>query len=137
MKKKHILFLLFCLMGATVFAQSAAEAKSLYEKGEYAQAKPALKKLVKSQPANGNYNLWYGVCCLKTGEASVGLKYLENAVKRRVPSGQLYLGQTYNALVSKKLLKPTKLILPTSPNGNVRATKPKLYWNRAEPTCVC
>lgn len=98
MKKKHILFLLFSLMGATVFAQSAAEAKSLYEKGEYAQAKPALKKLVKSQPANGNYNLWYGVCCLKTGEASVGLKYLENAVKRRVPSGQLYLGQAYNAL---------------------------------------
>lgn len=56
------------------------------------------KKYVKSQPANGNYNLWYGVCCLKTGNAAEALKYLETAVKKRIPSGQLYLAQTYNDL---------------------------------------
>lgn len=98
MKKKYILFLLFGLLSIGVSAQTLAQAKALYEKGEYEEAKPAFKKFVKTQPSNGNYNLWYGVCCLKTGEAAEGVKYLETAVKRRVPSGQLYLAQAYNDL---------------------------------------
>lgn len=98
MKKKYILFLLFGLFSITVSAQTLAQAKALYEKGEYEEAKPAFKKFIKTQPSNGNYNLWYGVCCLKTGEAAEGVKYLETAVKRRVPSGQLYLAQAYNDL---------------------------------------
>lgn len=68
MNKKYILFFLFGLLGITISAQSLAEAKALYEKGKYGEAKPAFKKLVKTQPGNGNYNLWYGVCCLETGE---------------------------------------------------------------------
>jgi tetratricopeptide (TPR) repeat protein len=98
MKKRYILFLLFGLLSMTISAQSLAEARALYDKGEYEKAKPAFQKFVKTQPANGNYNLWYGVCCLKTGEAAEGVKYLETAVKRRVPSGQLYLAQAYNDL---------------------------------------
>lgn len=98
MKKKYILFLLFGLLSIGVSAQSLAQAKALYEKGEYEEAKPAFKKFIKTQPSNGNYNLWYGVCCLKTGEAAEAVKYLETAVKRRVPSGQLYLAQAYNDL---------------------------------------
>lgn len=70
----------------------------MYGRGQYAEAKPVFQKYVKSQPANGNYNLWYGVCCLKTGNAAEALKYLETAVKKRIPSGQLYLAQTYNDL---------------------------------------
>lgn len=42
--------------------------------------------------------MWYGVCCLNTGEAEEAIKYLETAVKRRVTSGQLYLAQAYNAV---------------------------------------
>ena len=68
MNKKYILFFLFGLLSITISAQSLAEAKALYEKGEYEEAKPTFKKLVKTQPGNGNYNLWYGVCCLETGE---------------------------------------------------------------------
>lgn len=98
MKKKYILFLLFGLLSIGVSAQTLAQAKALYEKGEYEEAKPAFKKFIKTQPSNGNYNLWYGVCCLKTGEAAEAVKYLETAVKRRVPSGQLYLAQAYNDL---------------------------------------
>lgn len=98
MKKIYILPLLCCLLGATASAQTLAEAKALYEKGEFEEAKPAFKKFVKSQPANGNYNLWYGVCCLETGDAAEALKYLQTAVKKRVPSGQLYLGRAYNDL---------------------------------------
>lgn len=98
MKKRYILFLFLGLISMTISAQSLAEARALYDKGEYEKAKPAFQKFVKTQPANGNYNLWYGVCCLKTGEPAEGVKYLETAVKRRVPSGQLYLAQAYNDL---------------------------------------
>lgn len=98
MKKLYISLLLFSLSLAGVSAQTLEEAKVLYSQGEYEKARPAFQKLVKRQPSNGNYNLWYGVCCLKTGEPEVALKYLETAVKRRVSGGQLYLAQNYDAL---------------------------------------
>lgn len=98
MKKRYILFLLFCSILTGVSAQTLEQAKAFYNKGQYEQAKPIFQKFVKTQPANGNYNLWYGVCCLETGEPEVALKYLENAVKRRVPSGQLHLARNYNDL---------------------------------------
>ena len=96
MKKRYILLLLFCLTLVGVSAQTLEEARAFYHQGQYEKAKPIFQKLVKTQPANGNYNLWYGVCCLETGEPEVALKYLETAVKRRVAGGQLYLGQAYN-----------------------------------------
>lgn len=96
MKKKYILFLLLCVFTVSISAQTLAQARALYDKGHYEQAKPAFKRFVKSQPGNGNYNLWYGVCCLKTGEPAEAVKYLETAVKRRTPSGQFYLAQAYN-----------------------------------------
>lgn len=98
MNKRYILFLLFGLLSITISAQTLAEAKDLYEKGQYEKAKPVFKKFVKAQPANGNYNLWYGVCCLNTGNPAEALKYLEIAVKKRIPSGQFYLAQNYNSL---------------------------------------
>lgn len=98
MNKKNILFFLLCFLLTSLSAQTLEQAKSMYSKGEYAMAKPLFQKYVKSQPSNGNYNLWYGVCCLKTSHADEALKYLETAVKKRIPSGQLYLAQTYNDL---------------------------------------
>lgn len=89
--------MLLGFFGMNISAQTLTQAKVLYEKGQYDQAKPAFKKFVKSQPNNGSYNLWYGVCCLNTGEAEEAIKYLETAVKRRAAGGQLYLAQAYNA----------------------------------------
>lgn len=97
MKNKYILILLFGFLGMHASAQTLAQAKALYEKGQYGQAKPAFKRFVNSQPANGNYNLWYGVCCLRTGETEKAVKYLETAVKRRATGGQFYLAQAYDA----------------------------------------
>jgi len=57
MKNKYILLLLFVFWGIHASAQTLAQAKALYEKGQYEKAKPAFKKFVKSQPNNGNYNL--------------------------------------------------------------------------------
>lgn len=98
MKKRYILLLILSLIYVGVSAQTLEQAKAFYNKGQYEKAKPVFKKFVKTQPSNGNYNLWYGVCCLKTGEPDVALKYLETAVKKRIPSGQLYLAQNYNDL---------------------------------------
>lgn len=98
MKRKLILFFLFSLLWGGLSAQTLEQARNMLDKGQYAKAKPVFKKFVKSQPANGNYNLWYGICCLKTGNPSEALKYMETAVKKRISSGQLYLAQTYNDL---------------------------------------
>ena len=86
--KKYLLILLLCVLGVPASAQTLAQAKALYEKGEYEKAKPAFKKVVKRQPSNGSYNLYYGVCLLQTGEAEAAVSYLETAVKRRTTSGQ-------------------------------------------------
>ena len=47
MKNKYILLLLFVFWGIHASAQTLAQAKALYEKGQYEQAKPAFKKFVK------------------------------------------------------------------------------------------
>lgn len=98
MRRRYISFFAFCLLFVSASAQTLEQAKAFYQKKQYEKAKPVFKKFVKSQPANGNYNLWYGVCCLETGEPDVALKHLEMAVKKRIPSGQLYLARTYNDL---------------------------------------
>ena len=131
MKRKYILFLIcsFFLGGAS--AQTLEQARTLFTKGDYEQAKPVFQKYAKSQPSNGNYSYWYGVCCLKTGEPEEAVKYLETAVKRRVAGGQLYLGQAYNDTTA------SKNISPISANAKDRQKKLKLYWKRAKLTCVC
>lgn len=96
MKRKYILFLICSLFLSGISAQTLEQARTLFNKGDYEKAKPVFKNYAKSQPSNGNYNYWYGVCCLKTGNAEEAVKYLETAVKKRVSGGQLYLGQAYN-----------------------------------------
>ena len=86
-----------CLAFGGMKAQTLAQAQEFYAQGKYEEAKPIFQKYVKTQPNNGKYNLWYGVCCLKTNEPQKALKHLKTAVKRRTPSGQLYLGQAYEA----------------------------------------
>ena len=100
MNKIFLLLLLFTcgMTSMSASAQTLAQAKNWYGEGEYEKAKPVFARFVKSYPNNGNYNLWYGVCCLKTGQAAESVSYLEKSVKRRTPSGQLYLGLAYKEL---------------------------------------
>ncbi len=103
MKRKYILLLICSFFLSGISAQTIEQARALYAKGNYEEAKPIFKKYVKSQPSNGNYNFWYGVCCLKTGEPEEAIPYLEVAVKKRVTTGQLYLGQAYNDSYQSKM----------------------------------
>ncbi|EJX07485.1 hypothetical protein, secreted [gut metagenome] len=97
MKRKYILFLLCSFVLGNTYAQTLEQARALFSKGNYEKAKPVFQRYAKSSPSNGFYNYWYGVCCLKTGNPEAAVKPLEMAVKRRVPSGQFYLGQALNA----------------------------------------
>lgn len=135
MKKRYILLLLFCLVLVGASAQTLEQAKAFYNKGQYEKAKPVFKKFVRTQPANGNYNLWYGVCCLETGEPDVALKYLETAVKKRIPSGQLYLART--CIVLKMPSSVTKSISVIFPNEKGLPQKLKNFWKRARPISAC
>lgn len=138
MKKRYILLLLFCLTLVGVSAQTLEEARAFYNQGQYEKAKPIFQKLVKIQPANGNYNLWYGVCCLETGEPEVALKYLETAVKRRVPSGQLYLARNYNDLYRfEDAIKCYEDYISDLAKRKRPTAKPKSYWRKVKPTSAC
>lgn len=94
--RRYILFFICSLFWSGISAQTLEQARTLFSKGGYEEAKPVFGKYAKSQPNNGNYNYWYGVCCLKTGESEEAVKYLETAVKRRVSGAQFYLGEAYN-----------------------------------------
>lgn len=138
MKRKYILFIICSFFLGGVSAQTLEQARTLFTKGDYEQAKPVFQKYAKSQPSNGNYSYWYGVCCLKTGEPEEAVKYLETAVKRRVAGGQLIWDKlTMILIVSKMQSTALKNISPTSANAKDRRKKLKLYWKRAKLTCVC
>lgn len=138
MKGKYILFLICSLFLCEVSAQTLEQARTLFTKGEYEQAKPVFKKYTKSQPSNGNYNYWYGVCCLKTGEVEEAVKPLEIAVKKRITGGQLYLGQAYNETYrfedavncfEEYIADLSKRKKPTEEAEN--------FWRKANLTFVC
>ena len=92
-----LLTALLALPPLAAAAQTLAQAQALFKEEKYAEAKPVFEKYVARVPANGNYNLWYGACCLRTGEAEKAVRHLEVAVKKRIPSGQLWLAQAYDA----------------------------------------
>lgn len=124
-------------MSITISAQSLAEAKALYEKGEYEEAKPAFKKLVKTQSGNGNYNLWYGVCCLETGEPAEALKHLESAVKRRPQRATLFT-RAYNDLYRFEDAIETYETYISDLRKRKRSTEDtEQLLEKANPTCAC
>ncbi|NDV58709.1 M48 family metallopeptidase [Bacteroides sp. 519] len=95
---RYYILSLFCLFAVVASAQSLDEARKMFLKGEYAQAKPVFKRYVKSQPANANYNYWYGVCALETGELDEAVPFLEMAHKRKIQNAPLHLGKAYNKI---------------------------------------
>ncbi|MBO7418227.1 MAG: tetratricopeptide repeat protein [Bacteroidaceae bacterium] len=98
MMRKIILLLWLSITTLTLSAQTLTEARKLYADGNYAEAKPAFEKLVKATPTNANFNLWYGVCALRTGDAAEALPYLQTAVKRKAQDSQLFLAEACNSL---------------------------------------
>lgn len=92
-----LFFALLTLVTLGLCAQNPEEGRALLKEGNYLQARPIFEKLSSTQPGNGNHLLGLGICLLHTGEAEAAIEPLETAVKKRVASGQLYLGQAYMA----------------------------------------
>ncbi|KAA6310439.1 hypothetical protein EZS27_038258, partial [termite gut metagenome] len=68
-------FLFFSIL--SVSAQTLEQAKTMFINKQYDKAKAVFQKYLKGAPTNANYNYWYGVCCLKTGETVESIKPLE------------------------------------------------------------
>lgn len=96
MRLRYYIVLFFCFLVNAVSAQTLDQARNMFVKGQYEEAKPVFERHVKSQPNSANYNYWYGVCCLKTGEAEKSIKHLEFATKKKIQNGPLFLGQAYD-----------------------------------------
>lgn len=95
MYKKYIIGLFALCYAGNMTAQSLEQAKQLFAKGEFEQAKPVFQKLVKQAPSNANYNYWYGACCYETGEKNEAQAYLEKSAARKVIDAYRYLGKLY------------------------------------------
>ncbi len=77
------------------FTQTADQAKELYKKGAFAQAKPYFAQQIKAHPKDANINQWYGVCLFETGEQANAEKYLLVAAQKAIPEAYRYLGEFY------------------------------------------
>lgn len=94
-KKLALILCAFLGMAETPFAQTLNQARTWFNNGQYAEAKPIFRKLVKQVPSNANYNYWYGACCYETGELKEAQLYLEKSAERKVINAYLYLGKLY------------------------------------------
>lgn len=91
------LCLLFAATASLSFSQTA-EIKKLMNQGEYAAARHLFETKESNLLSKADNGMAYGICCIRTGQPQKGLKYIENAVKRRIPKGQYYLAEAYKSL---------------------------------------
>jgi tetratricopeptide (TPR) repeat protein len=92
MMKRIYLVVAFSLVASAMLAQSRTAAKKLFEAGNYAEAKPMFGKLLADSPKNGEYNYWYAVCCVETGDTVDVGDMLEFAATRKITNAYRYLG---------------------------------------------
>lgn len=93
-KQLGLIFTLGCF-ALPLSAQTIKDAQRLYLEKKYEEAKPIFKKYVTSNPSNGNYNYWYGVCCYETGHIDESVVYLKKGVDRKVANAYLFLAKAY------------------------------------------
>ena len=92
---KAIITIFFSLLSFYGYSQSLDRAKTLYNEGNFEEAKPVFEKLVRQSPNNSSYNQWYGVCCYETGDYEKAEKHLLVANKRKVMESSRYLAMLY------------------------------------------
>ena len=90
---KRILFTIFLtLFSLTALPQSRSALKKLFDKGNYVEAKAMAAKLLKRYPNNSEYNYWYAVSCMETGDTVDVQEMLEFAASRKIVNANRYLG---------------------------------------------
>lgn len=95
MNKRHLLFialLAFCVPGLQ--AQTLEQlARQNFLDGNFAEAKPQLKRCLKTAPRDARINYWYGACCIETGEVDEAYDYLQFAIDKKVQNAYRYMAR--------------------------------------------
>ena len=89
--------MLLLILPLAVSAQSSRDkARKMFLEGNYAEAKPLFKTLLKKAPRDGSYNYWYAVCCYETNDSVADIEgMLKYATTRKVNNAYRYLGDFY------------------------------------------
>ena len=95
MKSVYCFLAMVLLFAGEIVAQNKNTARKLFQQGNYAEAKPMFKSLLKKTPQNPEYNYWYAVCCYETGDSVDVLPMLEFAASRKISNAYRYLGDFY------------------------------------------
>lgn len=74
--KKIVITMIFAAVALGLRAQTPAEAQSLFEQGEYAEALPALLEEAKAKPRNAAAQHMAGIALLRTGRTAEARRYL-------------------------------------------------------------
>lgn len=91
-RKTYYTLLMLLLFVGNVAAQSRDVARRLFQQGNYSEAKPMFRKLLKKYPQNAEYNYWYAVCCYETNDTVDVMPMLEYAASRKISNAFRYLG---------------------------------------------
>lgn len=95
--KKIFFIALLCFFG--VFggvAQNHKQVKNYFQAGNYVEAKPLCKKLLKNYPKHAEYNYWYAISCIKTDDPADVKPMLEIAASsKKYVDADRYLGDIY------------------------------------------
>jgi len=96
MKRIFVCILLLIGCSVAMFSQTLAEAKTLYQKGEYVKALLAFEAEYKAKPTDANVNHWYGACLFETnGDIALAEKCLLVSSGKNIQDSFLYLGMIY------------------------------------------
>lgn len=93
MKAKTFILSLALMSAATMWSATLEQAKSVYNKGDYAKALPMMMEQHKKSPKNGSIAHWLGVCLYQTGEQQKSKQYFEIAASRNVAEANKYLAK--------------------------------------------
>ena len=93
MKAKTFFLSLALMSAATLWSATLEQAKSVYNKGDYAKALPMMMEQHKKSPKNGSIAHWLGVCLYNTGERQKSKQYFELAASRNVAEANKYLAK--------------------------------------------
>ena len=96
MYKKYIAIFLCALSPLLMQAQTLEQlARDAFMAGDYAKAKPMLKKCLRTAPKDTRINYWYGASCIETGDIEEAYSYLQFAVDHNVQNAYRYMGRYY------------------------------------------
>ncbi len=93
--KRLYIVLILLIMGNIAYAQTLQQGRDLFNKKDYAAAKPIMLKYLNQKTDDASRNFWYGVCCYETGEEDKSISYLEKAAEKKIIKAYRYLGEYY------------------------------------------